>query len=40
MKVWVVGASNIDIIARSDAPVIAADSNVGDIDESALDLEN
>ncbi len=34
MKVWVVGASNIDIIARSNAPVIAADSNVGTVEKA------
>ena len=34
MKVWVVGASNVDIIARSDAPVIAADSNVGTVEKA------
>ena len=34
MRVWVVGASNVDIIARSDAPVIAADSNVGTVEKA------
>ena len=35
MRVWVVGASNVDIIARSDAPVIAADSNVGTVEKAS-----
>ena len=32
--VWVVGASNVDIIARSKDAVIAADSNVGTVDKA------
>lgn len=31
MKVAVVGASNMDIIAKSDEPVLAADSNIGTV---------
>ena len=34
MRVWVVGASNVDIIARSDAPVIATDSNIGTVEKA------
>lgn len=34
MKVWVFGASNIDIIARSNEPIIAADSNVGAVEKA------
>ena len=34
MKVCVVGASNVDITARSDAPVVTADSNAGTIEKT------
>ena len=34
MKVWVVGASNVDITARSNAPVVTADSNVGTVEKA------
>ena len=35
MKVWVVGASNVDIIARSAAPLVAADSNIGTVEKAS-----
>ena len=35
MKVWVVGASNVDIIAKCDNPVIAADSNIGSVEKAS-----
>ena len=34
MKVCVVGASNVDITARSNEPVVSADSNVGTIERT------
>ena len=33
--VWVIGASNVDIIARSNDMVIAADSNAGTVEKSS-----
>ena len=34
MKVWVVGASNVDVMARSDSPIIATDSNIGTVEKA------
>lgn len=34
MKVWVVGASNVDITARSDKPIVDTDSNIGTVEKS------
>lgn len=34
-SVWVVGASNVDIIACSNNPVLAADSNIGTVEKAS-----
>ena len=34
MKVWVVGASNVDIMAKCNEAVIAADSNIGTVERA------
>ena len=35
MNVWVVGASNVDVIAKCRDKVIAADSNIGTVEKAA-----